>query len=114
MIIKTHIVAGMLAASAAIAIAAPAQAQVSGIATANPVAVVAGAKAFGAARTQIESTYKAAFDQIQARRTAMQKELEPLVAQLDTNKDKNVSDDELKAAQAAKNPALERIRTAPV
>lgn len=109
---KKHLLVGILAASAAIAVAAPAQAQVAGIATANPVAVVAQAKAFGAARQQIETTYKAAFDQIQARRTAMQKELEPLVAQLDTNKDKNVSDDELKAAQAAKNPAIEKIRTA--
>lgn len=112
MITKKAILAAMLAAPAALAIAAPAHAQVSGIAYANPTSVVAGSKAFAAANQQISTTYKAAFDQMQQRRAALETELKPLVAQLDTNKDGRVSEDEGKAAQTAKNPAVERIRTA--
>ncbi|WP_213981733.1 OmpH family outer membrane protein [Sphingomonas sp. dw_22] len=109
---KTRILAALLAAPAALAFAAPANAQVAGIAYANPTTVVAGSKAFGAARQQIATTYKASFDQIEARRTAAQKEAEPLLTQLDTNKDGKISQDEIKAAQAAKNPVLDKIKTA--
>ncbi|WP_051683136.1 OmpH family outer membrane protein [Sphingomonas sp. UNC305MFCol5.2] len=102
----------MLAAPAALVLAAPANAQVAGIAYANPTSVVAASKAFGAANQQISTTYKAAFDQMQQRRTALENELKPLVAQLDANKDGKVSEEEGKAAQTAKNPAIEKIRTA--
>jgi Skp family chaperone for outer membrane proteins len=112
MITKKAILAALLAAPAAFVIAAPAQAQVSGIAYANPTSVVASSKAFGAANQQISTTYKAAFDQMQQRRQALDTELKPLVAQLDANKDGKVSDEEAKAAQTAKNPAIDRIRTA--
>lgn len=112
MITKKAILAAMLAAPAALVIAAPANAQVAGIAYANPTSVVAASKAFGAANQQISTTYKAAFDQMQQRRTALENELKPLVAQLDTNKDGKVSEEEGKAAQTAKNPAIEKIRTA--
>ncbi|WP_448664529.1 OmpH family outer membrane protein [Sphingomonas sp. CJ20] len=105
-----RILLGALAASAA-CVAVPASAQVAGIAYANPTTVVAGSKAFTAARQQISTTFKASFDQIQARRDALQKEVEPLLMQLDTNKDKQISDDEIKAAQAAKNPVLDRLKT---
>jgi Skp family chaperone for outer membrane proteins len=109
MTIKKRILAALLAAPAALVFAAPAQAQVNGIATASPVRVVDSSKAFSAAQQQIQTTFKAAFDQINARRQAAQKEAEPLLAQLDTNKDKKVDDAELKAAQAAKNPVLDKI-----
>ncbi|WP_249341201.1 MULTISPECIES: OmpH family outer membrane protein [unclassified Sphingomonas] len=109
MIIKKRILAALLAAPAALVVAAPAHAQVNGIATASPVRVIDASKAFGAAQQQIQTTYKGAFDQINARRQAAQKEAEPLLAQLDTNKDKKVDDAELKAAQAAKNPVLDKI-----
>lgn len=110
MITKKRILAALLAAPAALVVAAPAHAQVSGsIATASPVRVVDASKAFAAAQQQIQTTYKAAFEQISARRQAAQKEAEPLLAQLDTNKDKKVDDNELKAAQAAKNPVLDKI-----
>ncbi len=112
MITKKAILAAMLAAPAALAIAAPANAQVAGLAYANPTSVVAASKAFGAANQQISTTYKAAFDQMQQRRTALENELKPLVAQLDANKDGKVSEEEGKAAQTAKNPAIEKIRTA--
>ncbi|MEP9360497.1 OmpH family outer membrane protein [Sphingomonas sp. KR3-1] len=109
MFTKKRILAALLAAPAALAIAVPAHAQVNGIATASPVRVVDASKAFAAAQQQIQGTYKGAFDQINARRQAAQKEAEPLLAQLDTNKDKKVDDAELKAAQAAKNPVLDKI-----
>jgi len=112
MITKKAILAAMLAAPAALAIATPANAQAAGIAYANPTSVVASSKAFGAANQQISTTYKAAFDQMQQRRTALETELKPLVAQLDTNKDGKVSEEEGKAAQTAKNPAIDKIRTA--
>ncbi len=109
---KKRIIAAMLAASATFAVAVPVQAQVAGIASANPTSVVGSSKAFAAANQQISATYKASFDQIIQRRQAMQKELEPLLTQLDTNKDKNLSDDEIKAAQAAKSPLLDRVKAA--
>lgn len=112
MITKKAILAAMLAAPATIAVAAPAHAQAGGIAYASPTSVVATSKAFAAANQQISTTYKSAFDQMQQRRTALDNELKPLVAQLDANKDGKVSEEEAKAAQDAKNPAIEKIRTA--
>lgn len=112
MITKKMLLAAAAIAPAALAFAAPAQAQVAGIATANPTAVVAKAKAFAAANQQISTTYKQAFDQMIARRQAMQKEVEPLLTQLDTNKDKQISEVELQTAQRANNPVLTTIKTA--
>lgn len=116
MITKKAILTAMLAAPAALAFAAPANAQVSGIAYASPTSVVAGSKAFGAANQQIATTYKAAFDQIQARRAAAQKEVEPIIAQLrtqfDTNKDGQLSQAEQTALQNSKSPLLDRLKTA--
>jgi Skp family chaperone for outer membrane proteins len=109
---KKLLLAGLLAAPAVLATVAPANAQVSGIAYASPTTVVGKSKAFAAARQQIETTYKSAFDQMQQRRQALDTQLKPLITQLDTNKDGQVSDDELRAAQNAKNPAIEQIRTA--
>lgn len=112
MVTKKHILVALAAAPAALAFTAPATAQVSGIATASPTRVVAGSKAFTAAQQQISTTYKSAFDQLAARRQALANELKPLSAQLDSNKDGNVTDAEIQAAQTAKNPAIEKIRTA--
>ncbi|HEX8300522.1 OmpH family outer membrane protein [Sphingomonas sp.] len=109
---KKRIIASLLAAPVALAFAAPVQAQVNGIAFASPTSVVGNSKAFAAANQQIATTYKASFDQIQQRRAAMQKEFEPMLTQLDINKDKNLTDDEIKAAQTAKNPVLDRLKTA--
>lgn len=112
MITNKRILASILAAAAPLAVALPAQAQVSGIATASPVRVVGSSKAFAAAQQQISTTYKAAFDQLAQRRQALANELKPLTAQLDSNKDGNITDAEIQAAQNAKNPAIEKIRTA--
>lgn len=112
MITKKHLLLALTAAPAALALSIPAQAQVAGIATASPTRVVAGSKAFAAAQQQISTTYKAAFDQLAQRRQALANELKPLTTQLDTNKDGNVSDAEIQAAANAKNPAIDKIRTA--
>ncbi|WP_294093640.1 OmpH family outer membrane protein [Sphingomonas sp.] len=113
MITKKRIIASLLAAPAAFAFAAPAMAQTAnGIAFANPTSVVGSSKAFAAANQQISTTYKTSFDQMQQRRTALDNELKPLVAQLDTNKDGQVSDEEIKAAQTAKNPVIDKINAA--
>lgn len=112
MITKKALLAATLLAPAALAFATQANAQAAGIAYANPTSVVASSKAFAAANQQISTTYKAAFDQMQQRRAALENELKPLIAQLDTNKDGRVSEEEGKAAQTAKNPAVEKIRTA--
>lgn len=108
---KTRLLAMLLAAPATLAFVAPANAQVAGsLAYANPTTVVATSKAFAAARTQISTTYKASFDQIEARRAAAQKEAEPLLTQLDTNKDGKLSPEEIKAAQTAKNPIIDKLK----
>ena len=112
MITKKTMMAALLAAPAALAFAAPASAQVSGIAYASPTQVVGSSKAYQAANQQISTTYKAQFDQVVTRRTALQKEMEPLLKQIDTNNDQQISDAEIQAATNANNPALDRLRTA--
>jgi Skp family chaperone for outer membrane proteins len=57
----------------------PATAQVAGIAVADPEAAVANSKAWQAARTQIQTTYKTQLDQAETRRQAISNELRPLV-----------------------------------
>ncbi|HVJ03587.1 MAG TPA: OmpH family outer membrane protein [Sphingomonas sp.] len=109
---RKHVLAAMIAAPVAFAFAAPANAQVGGIASANYVRVVASTKAFGAAEQQIATTYKAAFEQLAQRRQALETEMKPLRDQLDTNKDGQVSDAELQSAQTAKSPTLQKIQTA--
>ena len=64
--------------------AAPAQAQVGGIAVANPEAAVANSRAWATARGQIETTYKAQLDQANARRDAISRELQPLINTFNT------------------------------
>ena len=97
---------------AAAMLAMPAQAQVAGIAVADPAAVILSAKALEVANSQINTSYKAQLDQVKTRESALQTELNGIKTQLDTNHDGNVSDAELQAAQAAKNPALQKFQTA--
>ncbi|UVO49258.1 OmpH family outer membrane protein [Sphingomonas sp. SUN019] len=81
--IKTMLLAAALVAPVALT-AAPAHAQVSGIAVADPEAAVANSKAWAAARQQIQTTYKTQIDQANARRTAITAELQPLVTAYQT------------------------------
>lgn len=95
-------------APASLLAALPAQAQ--SVAVADPEAAVTNTKAFAAATQQIQTTYKAQLDQATARRTAAQAELQPLLTALDTNRDGNLSQDEIAAAQAAKRPELASVQ----
>ena len=99
---NTAIVAALLSASA---ISAPANAQVSGIATADTSVAIARSKALGTAYQQIGTQYAAVAQQMQTKR----QEINNLNAQLDTNKDKELTQAELDAAIKAKNPLLTQI-----
>jgi Skp family chaperone for outer membrane proteins len=93
--------------AAPLAFGSVATAQVSGIATANPTIAVAKTKAFSAAYSQIGTQYKSYFDQIDARN----KTLNGLRAQLDTNNDKQLTQQELDAAVKANSPVLKSMET---
>jgi Skp family chaperone for outer membrane proteins len=79
-----RITALLLAAAALPLTVSGAQAQVNGVAVANPEGAVANSRAWAAARTQIETTYKTQIDQANARREAISKELQPLVTAYQT------------------------------
>lgn len=75
--------AKLLAAAALFAVS-PAAAQVNGVAVADPQGAIAATKAWAAARTQIQTTYKAQIDQAAARGKAIDAELQPLITQFQT------------------------------
>ena len=75
---KTLLLAAALSVPGVL-VATQAQAQVAGIAVANPEQAVANSRAWQAARGQIQTTYKAQIDQASARERALQTELQPLV-----------------------------------
>lgn len=103
--IRNKIIAAALLSTAAIA--APSQAQVSGIATADTAVAIARSKALGTAYQQIGTQYTAVAQQMQTKR----QEINALNAQLDTNKDKELTQAELDAAIKAKSPLLTQIDT---
>jgi Skp family chaperone for outer membrane proteins len=87
------------------AISAPASAQVAGIATADTAVAITRSKALGTAYQQIGAQYATVAQQLQAKRV----EINNLNAQLDTNKDKELTQAELDVAIQAKNPLLTQI-----
>ena len=99
---NTAILAALLSAAA---VAAPASAQVSGIATSDTSVAIARSKALGTAYQQIGTQYAAVAQQMQAKRL----EINNLNAQLDTNKDKELTQAELDVAIKAKSPVLTQI-----
>ena len=99
---NTAIVAALLSATA---IAVPATAQVSGIATAETSVAIARTKALGSAYQQIGTQYAAVVQQMQTKR----QEINSINVQLDTNKDKELTQAELDAAIKAKNPLLTQL-----
>ena len=80
---RSVVAAALLFAPGAM-LAAPAQAQVGQVATADVQAAMANTKAFQAAVAQIRVTYKAQLDQAQTRGAAIDAELQPLVTQFNT------------------------------
>ena len=99
---NTAIVAALLSATA---IAVPATAQVAGIATAETSVAIARSKALGTAYQQIGAQYAAVVQQMQTKR----QEINNINVQLDTNKDKELTQAELDAAVKAKNPLLTQL-----
>ena len=105
MITKKLLLATALAVPAALAFAAPANAQATGgVATLDPTLAVARTKAFTAASTQIRTQFKTNFDQIQAKGSQRQ----AVLGQLDKNADKRVDDAEFAEAQRTNNPAFKQ------
>ena len=98
---NTAIVAALLSAAAAV----PATAQVAGIATSDTSVAIARSKALGTAYQQIGTQYTAVAQQMQTKR----QEINTLNAQLDTNKDKELTQVELDVAIKAKSPVLAQI-----
>ena len=101
-ILNTAIVAALLSATA---IAVPATAQVSGIAAAEPAVAIARSKALGSAYQQIGTQYAGVVQQMQTKG----QEINNINAQLDTNKDKELTQAELDVAIKAKNPLLTQL-----
>jgi Skp family chaperone for outer membrane proteins len=98
--IRKNILAAAFLSAAAISV--PASAQVAGIATADTAVAITRSKALGNAYQQIGTQYAAVAQQLQAKRV----EINNLNAQLDTNKDKELTQAELDVAIKAKNPLL--------
>lgn len=100
----TKTISSLLLAGAAFASGA-AQAQVAGIATLDTTDAIMQTKAFAQAYQQIGTTFASNSQMIQTKR----KEINDINAQLDTNKDKNLTQEELDAAIKAKNPLLGQL-----
>jgi len=95
------------AVALAVALAAPASAQVSGIGVADPAIVIAGSQALATAYSQIGTTYQAQrtqLDQLDQQRIA-------LIKKFDTNNDGKIDQAEQKAAQAETNPTRKQLET---
>jgi Skp family chaperone for outer membrane proteins len=101
--IRTKIIAAAFLSAAVIS--APASAQVAGIATSDTAVAVTRSKALGTAYQQIGTQFAAVAQQLQVKRV----EINNLNAQLDTNKDKELTQAELDVAIKAKSPLLAQI-----
>jgi Skp family chaperone for outer membrane proteins len=99
---KTALLAALLSA---VVITAPASAQVSGIATSDTAVAITRSKALGNAYQQIVTQYASVVQQLQSKRV----EINNLHAQLDINKDKELTQAEIDVATKAKSPLLKQI-----
>ena len=86
---------GAIALTAALAAASPAQAQTVGVADFD--GAVVKTKAFTAANETIKTTYRTQIASVEQ----LQKDMQGLLAPFDTNKDNQIDDNELRAAQAS-------------
>ena len=114
--ISKLLLAAALVAPAA-TVATRAQAQVNGVAVADPQGAIAGSRAWAAARQQIETTYKTQLDQAETRRTALTRELEPLVQAFQTARSQpnanqaalRTQAEQIESRQQAANQELQRL-----
>lgn len=114
-IFKLLLAAALVAPAATVATSA--QAQVNGVAVADPQGAIAGSRAWAAARQQIETTYKTQLDQAETRRTALTRELEPLVQAFQTARSQpnanqtalRTQAEQIETRQQAANQELQRL-----
>ncbi|MEY3633730.1 MAG: hypothetical protein RLZZ61_140 [Pseudomonadota bacterium] len=99
---KNMIIAAFLSAAA---ISVPASAQVAGIATSDTAVAITRSKALGSAYQQIGAQFATVAQQLQAKRV----EINNLNAQLDINKDKELTQAELDVAIKANSPLLKQL-----
>lgn len=106
--ISKLVLAAAIAAPGLIAAAAPASAQ--SVAVLDPDAAIANSNAWKTASQSIQTTYKAQIAQVQARQTALANEIKTSAAPLDTNKDGQISQAELQAAQTSNPNAVKALQ----
>ncbi|MBY8827908.1 OmpH family outer membrane protein [Hephaestia mangrovi] len=106
--ISKLVFAAAIAAPGLIAAAAPASAQ--SVAVLDPDAAIANSNAWKTAAQTIQTTYKAQIAQVQARQTALANEIKTSAAPLDTNKDGQISQAELQAAQTSNPNAVKALQ----
>lgn len=92
---KSHLFAATFVA-ASIGVAAPATAQVSGVAVTDPAIAIASAQALQTAYAQIGTTFQQQRTQLEQ----VQEQRAGLLRQFDTNKDGQLNEEEQRAAQA--------------
>lgn len=92
-------------AALAMSMSSAASAQVAGIATVDTTVAIFKSKALGAAYTAISKQFEGSA----ALMDTKQKEMQPLRAQLDTNKDGKLTQEEVDAARAANNPIIKTL-----
>jgi Skp family chaperone for outer membrane proteins len=102
------LLATAIAAPGVIAAAAPAAAQ--SVAVLDPDAAIGNSNAWKTAAQSIQTTYKTQLDQVQARQTALANEIKTAAAPLDTNKDGQISQAELQAAQTSNPNAVKALQ----
>jgi Skp family chaperone for outer membrane proteins len=98
-------VSAAMLASAAVLAAPAVHAQVAGVATLDTTEAIMKTKAFTAAYQQIGTTFASNAQLIQNKRN----EINGINAKLDTNGDKNLTQEEMDAAVKAKNPLLTQL-----
>ncbi len=100
----------LLAATAPLAVASVAHAQVAGIGTADEVQAIMSTNAFKTGFQQISKTFDANLSLIDARGQEIQTLQQQLATQFDANKDKQLSADEQAKMQASKSPLIDQIK----
>jgi len=102
------LLATAIAVPGMIAAAAPASAQ--SVAVFDPDAAIGNSNAWKTAAQSNQTTYKTQIDQAQARQTALAGEIKTAATPIDTNKDGQISQAEVQAAQTSNPNALKALQ----
>lgn len=100
----------LLAATAMVAVAPVAQAQVAGIGTADEIQAIMTSNAFKTGFQQISKTFDANLSLIDTRAQEIQTLQQQLATQFDANKDNQLSPEEQAKMQASKSPVFAQIK----